>query len=77
MASEGAVGVVLVLEDPLARHHVSTRRMRYKSPSAVVDERLVLLRHGSTPVGISQPTTKFAGTGEMTEVVADKFSRST
>jgi len=46
MASEGAVGVVLVLEDPLAGDDIGTRRARDKPPGAVVDERPVLVNPG-------------------------------
>ena len=43
MASEGAVGVVLVIENPLAGDDVSAGWSRNKPPGSVVDERLVLL----------------------------------
>jgi len=54
MASEGAVGVVLVLEDPLAGDDIGTRRARYKPPGAVVDERPVLVNHRSAPIGVGE-----------------------
>jgi len=53
---EGAVGVELVLEQPLASDDVRTRRPRYEAPSAVVDQRLVLFRHRSAPIGIGECT---------------------
>jgi len=54
MASEGAVGVVLVLEDPLAGDDIGTRRARDKPPGAVVDERPVLVNHRSAPIGVGE-----------------------
>ena len=54
MVSEGAVGVVLVLENPLAGDDVSEGRSRNKPLGAVVDERLVLLNHRSAPIWIGE-----------------------
>ena len=54
MASEGAVGVVLVLEDPLAGDNIGTRRARNKPPDAVVDERPVLVNHCNAPIGVGE-----------------------
>ena len=51
---EGAVGVELVFEQPLASDDVRTRWPRYKAPSAVVDQRLVLLCHRSAPIRICE-----------------------
>lgn len=42
----------LELEYPLARHDIGVEGPMYEAPGAVVDERLVLVRHGITPVGI-------------------------
>lgn len=53
---EGAVGVELVFEQPLASDNVRTRRPGYEAPSAVVDQCLVLVRHRSTPIWIGQGT---------------------
>ena len=52
VTSKGAVGVVLVLEDPLAGDDISARRSRNKPPGAVVDERLVLFNHRSAPIWV-------------------------
>jgi hypothetical protein len=49
-----AVRVELVCEYPLACNNVGPRGARNKTPSAVVDQRLVLVSHGSALVGISQ-----------------------
>jgi hypothetical protein len=51
---EGAVGVELVFEQPLASDNVHTRWPRYKARSAVVDQRLVLFCHRSAPIGIGE-----------------------
>jgi hypothetical protein len=47
--SQGAVGVELVMKDPLAGDHVGAGRLRHERPSAVVDEGLVLIGHSSAP----------------------------
>jgi len=52
VSSEGAVGVVLVLEDPLVGDDISARRSRNKLPGAIVDERLVLVNHCSAPIWV-------------------------
>jgi len=52
VSSEGAVGVVLVLEDPLAGDDISMRWSRNKPPGVVVDERLVLVNHRSAPIWV-------------------------
>jgi len=54
---EGAVGVKLVLEQPLASDNVRTRWPRDEAPSAVVDQRLVLFSPRSAPIGIGEGTT--------------------
>ena len=54
VTSKGAVGVVLVLEDPLAGDDISARRSRNKPPGAVVDERPVLVNHRSVPIGVGE-----------------------
>lgn len=56
MASKGAVGVVLVLEDLLAGNDISTRWSRYKPPGAIVNKGLVLVNHRSTPIWIGEGT---------------------
>ena len=61
-----------MLEDPLAPHDDSTRRLRDKSPSAIVDEGLELLRHRSMLVGVCQSTTV---ADEMTVIVVDRIIR--
>jgi hypothetical protein len=47
--SQGAVGVELVMKDPLAGDHVGAGQARHERPGAVVDEGLVLIGHSSTP----------------------------
>lgn len=56
VTSKSAIKVELMLEYPLARHNVGPRGARNETPSAVVNQRLVLISHGSAPVGISQRT---------------------
>jgi hypothetical protein len=50
----GAVGVELVLEQPLASDDVRTRWSRHKAPSTIVNQHLVLFRHCSAPIGIGK-----------------------
>jgi hypothetical protein len=57
VASEGPIGMKLVLEDPLPRHNIGSRGARNELPGVVVDEGLVLIHHRSTPVGVGQRTT--------------------
>jgi hypothetical protein len=47
--SQGAVGVKLVMKDPLAGDHVGAGRARHERPCVVVDEGLVLIGHSSAP----------------------------
>jgi hypothetical protein len=51
--SEGAVGVELMFEHPRASDNVRTRRPRYKAPSIVVDQCLVLVLHRIALIGIA------------------------
>jgi len=51
---EGTVGVEFVLEQPLPSNNVSTRGPRDKAPSAIVDQRLVLIGHRSAPIGVGE-----------------------
>ena len=53
MASQRAVSMILVLEDPLVGDDVGTRRSRDEAPCAIVDERLVFIGHSCTPIWIS------------------------
>jgi hypothetical protein len=40
-------------EDPFACHNIgATRRLRNETPCPVVDEHLVLISHGRTPVSV-------------------------
>jgi hypothetical protein len=43
-----------VLEQPLASDDVCTRWSRHKAPSTIVNQRLVLFRHCSAPIGIGK-----------------------
>ena len=61
VAGKGTVGVVLVLEYPLACDHIGAGWPGHEAPCPVVDERLVLLSHGRTPVWISQTATVVGG----------------
>jgi hypothetical protein len=61
VTSETAVRVELVFEDPLAGDNVGAGWMRYKALGAVVDQRLVPIGHGGTPIWISQTTAVVAG----------------
>ena len=54
MPGKGAVGVVLVPEQPFPSDHIGTRRSRYKAPGIVGDESIVLLGHCSALVGIGE-----------------------
>ena len=56
VTSQGAVRVEFMFKNPLPRHDVGAWWSWNKAPGAVVDERLVLVRHGSPPVRVSQPT---------------------
>jgi len=52
VASQGAIGVELMPEDPLAGDHVGVGRMGNEAPGVVVDERLVLVSHSRAPLGV-------------------------
>jgi hypothetical protein len=47
--SQGAVGVELVMKDPLVDDHVGAGRARHERPGVVVDKVLVLIGHSSAP----------------------------
>ena len=63
VTSQGAIGVELVPEDPLACHHVGTWGPGNESPRVVVDESLVLLSHGRAPLGVGKGPSVVAGNG--------------
>jgi hypothetical protein len=52
MVSERAVGVVLMLVDPLASDDIGARRPRNEAPGPIIDEGLIL-GHGRTPLRVS------------------------
>lgn len=54
VTSKGTIGVVFVLEHPLARDHIGAGGSWNKGPSAVVDEGLIFVGHSRTPIGIGQ-----------------------
>jgi hypothetical protein len=54
VAGEGAIGVVLMFENPLAGDDFGTGRTRYEPLGVVVDQRLELFGHGHPPVGICE-----------------------
>ena len=54
VTGERAIGVELVLEDPLAGNDVCTRWTRDEPPRAIVDQSLELFGHGCTPVGVGK-----------------------
>uniref|UniRef100_A0A0A9DAU1 Uncharacterized protein n=1 Tax=Arundo donax TaxID=35708 RepID=A0A0A9DAU1_ARUDO len=54
--SERTIGVKFVLEYPIARNDISTRRSRHKFPSLVVNKSLEFIRHSHSPIRISKST---------------------
>ena len=54
VTGKGTVGVEFMLINPLASHNVRARWSRDETPGVVVDEGLVLIRHGSTPLGVGE-----------------------
>ena len=50
---QGAIGVQLILEQPLAGDDVGVGRSRYKCPRSVVLERVVLLLHCGHPLWVA------------------------
>ena len=61
MTGEGAISMILVLEDPLAGDNISPRWSRYEAPGAIIHERLVLFMHRSPPIGVGQGGTRVGG----------------
>jgi hypothetical protein len=49
MASEGAVRIVLVTENPFARDDVGTGGRGYKGPGVVMHESIIFFLHSLTP----------------------------
>src|SRR6185437_5043472 len=54
VALQCAVSPTLVRPDPLANHHIATRRTRHEVPRLVGKKSRVLLFHRATPVRIRQ-----------------------
>ena len=54
MASQRAVSMILVLEDPLVGDDVGMRRSKDKTPGAIVHKRLVFFSHGRAPIHIGE-----------------------
>lgn len=46
----------LVFENPLACHNVGAGRTRDETPSLIINQRLILLGHGSPPLRVSEGT---------------------
>ena len=58
IASQSAVGVELVLEDPFAGDNIGAWRARDEAPGVVVHESFVLVFHRSAPIGICEGTAR-------------------
>ena len=56
VTGKGTIGVEFMLINPLACHNIGARGLGDDPPSVVVDEGLVLIRHGSTPLGVGEST---------------------
>jgi hypothetical protein len=52
-----AIRLELVLEDPLARHHIDSTWSWYQVPGVVGQQSLVLLFHSAAPVGVDERAT--------------------
>jgi hypothetical protein len=57
VAVEGAIGLQLVVKDPLAGDDVGILRRRHEIPSVVAKESTILLGHSLEPVGILERRT--------------------
>jgi hypothetical protein len=57
MTGKGAVGVALMLKDPLAHHNIGSRWLWNKAPCPIVDEGPELVGHRSAPVRIGEGVT--------------------
>ena len=66
VALQCAISPTLMRLDPLASHHIATRRMRHEVPCLVGKKSLVLLFHRATPVRIrsAKASRTEEGTGE-------------
>jgi hypothetical protein len=74
---QGAVGVELVLENPLAGDDVGANWARDKIPCVVGDKGSKLFFHGVAPVWIDEGITDGEGTGDKVDTeVADRSSLS-
>jgi hypothetical protein len=52
VAVERAIGLQLVVKDPLAGDNVAILRRRHEIPSVITEESMILLGHSLEPVGI-------------------------
>jgi hypothetical protein len=57
VAVERAIGLQLVVKDPLARDDVGVTRRRHEIPSVIAEESTILLGHSLEPVGILERRT--------------------
>jgi hypothetical protein len=57
VAVERAIGLQLVVKDPLGRDDVGIPRRRHEIPSVIAEERTMLLGHSLEPVGILERRT--------------------
>ena len=56
VTGKGTVGVEFMIINPLASHNVRARWSRDETLGVVVDEGLVLVRHGGTPLRVGECT---------------------
>lgn len=69
VASKSPIGVEFLPKYPLLGHHIDTWRSRKKLSHPIVHKSMILISHGSSPIGIHKST----GTGEADELVVDRF----
>jgi len=60
VTSKRTIRMILMLENPLSCHDISTRRPRNKTPSTIVNQGLKLICHSCSPIRISKRTALIA-----------------
>jgi len=60
VTSKRTIKMILMLENPLSCHDISTRRPRNKTPSTIVNQGLKLICHSCSPIRISKSTAVIA-----------------
>src|SRR6185437_6972778 len=74
VTSKGTIRMILMLENPLSCHNISTGGPRNKTPSTIVNQGLKLICHSCSPAGISKRTVIIARNRSSNDMISRQVS---